>query len=382
MFTPSALRSQARSILDAKTACLLAVCLLVVYTQRCPAPHHLAPSPAVSQPDTKQVQLFATNSSVYYRGSYWNDFEAVRRHMNTKATGDPDVTWEEHLLRWNGNRPFRKALILSCGNGWVERALAVKGVIKDAVGIDVSDELLSKARAEASKSGYAFRYYVMDSNKATKFPEDEDFDLVVNYAALHHIAYLDLHIRKIASVLRHNNGTLVNYDYVGPHRNQFSKEAWSAAAALNQKLPQELRQHLAYPHLPTMLASDPSEAIHSELIVQTLRRYFTPVWEQHIGGALAYLLLTHNSALKGGIQETALDAMLQMILAEDAKFTREHPETTLFLYSIEVPTGNMPDAKMLQQWTAEEVRRESTAAANGGKYYDQTAVSKAVYGDF
>src|SRR6266480_4415111 len=62
------------------------------------------------------------DSSVYYQAGYWNDLLQVREHLNRRATGDPDVDWSQYLLNWRG-RPFAKALILNCSNGWVERGL-------------------------------------------------------------------------------------------------------------------------------------------------------------------------------------------------------------------------------------------------------------------
>ena len=84
----------------------------------------------------------------YYRGRYWNDLDRVVRTLNERATGDPDLTWMEHLRDNYG--PFRHALVLNCGNGWVERDLVAKGVVASAVGVDVSDELLDQARREAA----------------------------------------------------------------------------------------------------------------------------------------------------------------------------------------------------------------------------------------
>ena len=63
-------------------------------------------------------------------------------------------------------------------------------------------------------------------------------------------------------------------DYVGPHRNQYTSAAWERAWSINDELPAQVRQIMTYPDLPTMLRDDPTEAIHSELIVETLHRYF------------------------------------------------------------------------------------------------------------
>jgi 2-polyprenyl-3-methyl-5-hydroxy-6-metoxy-1,4-benzoquinol methylase len=122
------------------------------------------------------VSTVNPDSSVYYHSGYWNDLAAVRDHIGALATGDAGLPWYLHLLQWRG-RPFRKALFLNCGNGWVERDLINAGVVLDGVGIDYSDDLLESARTEAEKNHLPLRYYQMDTNTA-EFPEG-DYDLVV-----------------------------------------------------------------------------------------------------------------------------------------------------------------------------------------------------------
>ena len=104
-----------------------------------------------------------TSSAVYYTGNYWNNRPEVVQYMNRHATGDPDLAWWLHLRHWRG-RPFRRALSLNCGNGWVERQLLEHGVIESAVGIDIADDLLDQARGEAATRGLPIEYRRVDIN--------------------------------------------------------------------------------------------------------------------------------------------------------------------------------------------------------------------------
>jgi len=61
------------------------------------------------------------------------------------------------------------------------------GLIKEAVGVDYSENLIVDARNKAAE--LPLRYYVIDTNTAV-FPET-GYDLVVNHAAAHHIAYIN-----------------------------------------------------------------------------------------------------------------------------------------------------------------------------------------------
>ena len=316
-----------------------------------------------------------SDSSVYYQSGYWNDLRLVQRYLNRRATGDPEQSWSEHLAAYHDGK-FAKALVLNCGNGWVERGLVQSGLVAEAVGVDFSDDLLDSARAEADKLGLPLRYAQLDTNSA-QWPE-EGFDLVINHAAGHHIAYLDRVLRSIADLLP-PDGLLVSWDYVGAHRNQYPAEQWEAAWQLNATLPAEFRHpELIYPHLPTMLHTDPTEAIHAELIMPTMRRYFELEYVRALGGGLAYPVLTFNRGVFDRPAEEA-DPVVRQVLAADAEWTDADPEArTLFAYIIARPHRAAPAPAQLTAWTAEEAARERSAAADGNRYYPETLLG-AIY---
>ena len=334
--------------------------------------------PKVASISHGDSSIVASSADVYYTGTYWNDYEKVQEHLNEKISGNIHIDWANQLIKWREYKKFKKALILSCGNGWIERMLIEKGVIESAVGVDVNEDLLSQAKLSAN--GLPLRYYQLDSNKGEIFPE-KDYDVVINHAALHHVAYIDYHVRGIYKVLKRDGGILINYEYVGPHRNQYSEETWKAISYVNDLTPANLKHNqLNYPHLPTMLVMDPSEAVHSELIKSTLSRYFEPIVSISLGGALAYPLLTHNDNLKKNTNQVAVNAHIKFILDEDAKFEKRHPESGLFWYSIMQIKSDVKE-KDMAQWTLDEVNRENYAKQNGGKYYPLTTVQQKFYGD-
>jgi len=319
----------------------------------------------VAPHDSKSFTI-AEDSSVYYGGGYWNDLPQVREYIEGRSTNKPAPTrWFHHLKQVHGDQPFTKALILNCGNGWVERDLLREGIALEAVGIDISEDLLDQARKEAADSGLNARYYARDINTAD-LPED-GYDLVVNFAAAHHIAYIDKVFRRVAEVLP-EDGVFVSVDYVGPHRNQYGYEQWEAASHLNASLPEEYRSAFSYPHLPTMLAGDPTEAIHSELILETTRRYFRLDELNPVGGGLAYLVLSHNAGLHADPEAPAQDAIIRQVLAADAAWTEDHEPMFVFF-------RGSPDKKVLErtdelaEWSRVEEEREQRAAGNGGEYY-------------
>ncbi len=208
------------------------------------------------------------NSAVYYDGQYWNNLDCTNRMINRRISGDEAVNWWRHFARQTG-KVFERALILNCGNGWVEREMFDGGLIREAVGIDYSEELLSEARSAAEGRRL---HYVRTNINAQAYPAGR-FDLVVNHAAAHHVVRLDRVFRNLCRLLPHD-GWLLSLDYVGPHRNEYSLDAWDQAWKLNQTLPDHVRQSMTYPLRDLYVQVDPTEAVHSELIVDILHRYF------------------------------------------------------------------------------------------------------------
>jgi SAM-dependent methyltransferase len=305
-------------------------------------------------------------SSEYYQGVYWNNYEEVIRYINRRVSGDGEVDpWE-----WFHNRigrAFRKALVINCGNGWVERQLVERGIIESAVGVDVMPDLVEEARRAAA--GLPLHYEVADTNRA-EFPED-DFDLVINHAALHHVAYLDRAVRRCCELLP-AGGVLVNYDYVGPHRNQYSYGVWEKVHQVNRSLPESFRQHLTYPHLQTMLVTDPTEAVHSELTLNVTRRYFDIAAYRSMGGAIAYPLLTHNAAMTAA-DATERSPWIARILEEDERWDGGD----LFAFYFGPPRkATLEDADALARWRGDEDTRERLASTAGGTYYDPTLLQE------
>jgi SAM-dependent methyltransferase len=315
------------------------------------------------------------NSAIYYQGRYWNELDCVQSMIDQQIAGGPQDHWFDHFAAKCG-RTFERALILNCGNGWVERQLVSEGLVGEAVGIDFSDALLGEARGAAEAAGLPLRYHQMDVNSAD-FP-DGPYDLVVNSAAAHHIAYIDRVFRSLCRQLP-EDGWFIAFDYVGPHRNQYRPDAWEEAWRLNSELPEHVRQEMVYPHLPTMLYDDPTEAIHSELIVETLYRYFEVDEFTPVGGAVAYPLMTHNHRLFA-LQDSAERARWsEAILAVDSDFLATHPDATLFAYFAARPKKSvLRQRARLTQWEAEELEREQRAERQGGEYYPRTSHQTAL----
>ena len=158
-------------------------------------------------------------------------------------------------------RPFERALFLNCGNGWVEREMVADGVVGEAVGIDYSEALLDEARREAARFDLPLTYHQMNVNSA-EFPPGP-FDLVVNYAAAHHIAMIDRVFRAIWTCCPRTGASCRSTTSV---RTATSTRRWRGSGrghSTTRCLP-HLRQSMEYPNVPIMVQVDPTEAVHSE----------------------------------------------------------------------------------------------------------------------
>ena len=300
-----------------------------------------------------------TNAKVYYQGLYWNDLPEVREYMSQNLTGDKNKWWTTDFQERFAPSPFqfKKALFLCDGNGWLSREFIDKKIVKQAVSFDWSADLL--AEAESKKGKRTIQYFQADVNTIS-FKAGE-FDLIVNNAALHHVQYLNRLLHILASALQ-PDGLFVNFDYIGPQRNQYSFWHWRRIFAFNQKLPSKIQhEKLHYPHLPTMLATDPTEAIHSDQILETMSRYFD-ITEQHdTNGGLAYHLLTHNKKVFA-LKPLERKSLVKKILSMDQKLTAEHKVPVLFSYFIaQSKKQNSVPKHTIKRYLMQENSREKIA---------------------
>lgn len=316
--------------------------------------------------DTSSEIIKPSDDFDYYVGDiYWNNFEAVNAWTNRKVSGEAHDNWRRQVAKRYGS--VDTALFIQCGNGWVERDFFRESLIKEVIGTDISPQMLEEAEREAAAIGMPARYIPMDTN--TGDLDQFTVDWVVNHAALHHVAYIDRTVRQIAKLLLRTGGLFVAYDYTGPHRNQYPWKDWSEVLTLNASLPEKYRRDIQYPHMPTMLHMDPTEAIHSELILETVARYFDFEELTPIGGAVAYALLFQNKALHADQNTPEGAAAIQQILDTDDLITGEDPARSYFNFWVAKPKPNaLDDAARLDAWSAEEAAREDRARTHGGRY--------------
>jgi len=322
--------------------------------------------------DAKNTSVRPSLGHDYYHNlTTWLSFDLVRRSLNEAVSGCPDTSWMSFLA---ANYPTSTScLSINCGNGWVEQALFKQAVIRTATGTDVDARALEAAKQGAERIGMSAAYIEHDIN-ADLLP-CLGFDFVLNHASLHHVARVDYVVRQICELLP-DDGLFVSFDYTGPHRNQYPYEIWSPMAEFNARQPSHLQNaKLIYPHLPTMLALDPSEAIHSELLLEHFKRYFFFEKCVALGGCFAYQLMHDHANLNTHKDTSEGRALVAEILRIDNEMTCGDPYRSFFTFIIMRPNKSaLANKAQLDLWTSQENAREQLALTNGGTYYPKTAL--------
>lgn len=316
------------------------------------------------------------NSSVYYKKQYWNDIPQVHRYMCKNFTNEEKVWWVEDFKKRYAKKPFKNALFINCGNGRIEREFIDKKIVIKATAFDYSSDLLAQANTLKGKRN--IHYFQADANKITL--KKNTYDLIVNVAGLHHVQYINRFTFQLAGSLT-KKGIMVNFDYIGPHRNQYSSKQWKLVNKVNDSLHPKLKHpRLLYPSVPVMLHEDPTEAIHSELIIEAIARYFNIVEKHDTGGGLAYLLFTHNSSIFRNLKSGIVKSEIFRLLNLDRNLTLNGTLPPLFSYFIAQPSiANTTKNKLYLTYQKSENRREVFSSLFFNVYRISDLVNLALY---
>jgi ubiquinone/menaquinone biosynthesis C-methylase UbiE len=301
---------------------------------------------------------------------WWEAGPELRRYINTRISGNPNIGWIEHTLDeyFNGKLPLDTCLSLGCGTGHLERALAKLGAFQHCDAFDVAEHSIQEAQRLATEEGIAsISYRVTDVNKIV-LPANS-YDAVWIHSAMHHCEALEHICRQIKQALK-PGGLLILNEYVGPNRFQFSARQKEIANLCFHLLPARYRVPLeeavalelernpfkkgarwfvsrliekiregdvinvikrrfrvyraklsgrnlertavSFPSAPGVIAVDPSEAIRSEEILRVLQEDFQIVEERGWGGNVLQFLLAD---ITGNFSEDAQSqALLRMLI--------------------------------------------------------------------
>jgi SAM-dependent methyltransferase len=228
----------------------------------------------------------------------WTASPVVRRYLHALVSGDPNcdwLTWVEHV---HLARALDRALVVGCGSGWLERALAQRGRFRSIVACDFATETVSRARRTAQEEGFPGIDYVVLDLEHERLPAGP-FDAVIANDVLHHITGLESLYTRIHEALAPGGKLLFN-EYIGPNRFQYSNRRMDVINRYLRLLPDRLRWDPITGQVlwkrertdPKQLAEDdPTEAVRSEDVLPLARRFFRSEKEYIYGGGLLNPLL-------------------------------------------------------------------------------------------
>jgi SAM-dependent methyltransferase len=248
---------------------------------------------------------------------FWVPSAALQRHLNRTATGDPSQDWLSHVRMHHLGATVRNVLVLNCGFGYLERALARQGGIARIVAVDADPDAVARARLQAERLHLPVISYAVFDPERDPLPAGP-WDAVLAEGLLHHLLGLeDLYARIHAELSP--RGRVVFSDYTGPARFQHGEQTWQMVDRYFRLLPEHVRrdpqsgrvewsrEHVDAARLSREL---PAEAARSVEILPLARRAFARRAELSGGGGLLHPLLGGRAIrFRAGEDERLLEVL-------------------------------------------------------------------------
>lgn len=215
----------------------------------------------------------------------WNEVERHFSQKIKKATGVAGLP--EYIARYAKGKKQLKVLSLGSGACGVELALISpllkkQGTTMTLTSVDINQQILDQAKAEADKRKVKFVGVVQDINKLKL--QENTYDVIMAFAALHHFENLDLITKQINRGLK-SRGIFVTVDI--PTRNGYLMwdETRKVVNQIWEILPTQFKfDHTAHAKITYMeafpdvnYARNSFECANSEAIIPALTNNMTEV---------------------------------------------------------------------------------------------------------
>ena len=255
---------------------------------------------------------------------FWVPSRALQAHLNRTATGSADDDWLSMVRARHLPGALDRALVLGCGGGHLERALARKERVGAITSVDADAGTVARAREQADRVGLgAIAYAVFDPDRG-ELPAGP-WDAVFAQDVLHHVSRLGELLTRIAASLS-PRGRFVMADYVGPARFQYSDERMDLVARYFRMLPDRLRRDPSTgrllwrrerPDAARLARESPAEAARGEDLLAGVRRMFDVEAEYPGGEGLLHPLLA-GLERNFGAEAAGDERLLEILCAAEA----------------------------------------------------------------
>ena len=255
---------------------------------------------------------------------FWTRSRVVREYLHEMASGDPRCDWVTWMTHRYAVTSGLSVLVLGCGDGWLERALAGNGRVRSAVGVDFSPEAVARASEATARAGLddKVRHQVVDLDREA-FPGGP-YDLVFAHDVIHHLRDLDRFFDRASNELA-PGGVLLFCEYVGPDRFQYDRKRREIVDEFLRALPEKYRRLPRTGGVATegvrtdageLARRDPSEAVRSSEILPAVRRRMRVLEEIPYGGSILNPLL-HEIIANFEDGNEADEAILRQLCASE-----------------------------------------------------------------
>jgi len=260
---------------------------------------------------------------------FWVPSDALQRHVNRCATGDPSVDWLSHVRTRHLPAELPRVLVIGCGEGFIERSLARMDGVGAITAVDADPAAVERARRNVRRRGMAAVSHAPLDPNAAPLPEGP-WDAVIVHDVLHHVGRLEEFYGRIHDIVS-DRGRLVFVEYVGPNRFQYPERRAELVQRYFRLLPQRLRRDAdtgealwrREPVDAARLTRDsPFEAARSEDLLPLARKSFVAEAEYSGGGGLLHPLLS-GLARNFGRAPAEEERLLEVLCAAEARLETE-----------------------------------------------------------
>lgn len=269
----------------------------------------------------------------------WWEIPTVVRHINRRVAGEPTNGLSDGLRRLAEHRlaerseptPLGRGVSVGGGAGQKEMALLEAGLVERFDVFELSEARIEQGRELAHRRGLAERiaFHHADAFASVRSPL---YDLVHWNNSLHHMMNIDAALKWSRGVLR-EGGLFFMDDFVGPSRFQWADRTLEVASQLRRSLDERylrspyqpgervlLPTEIRRPRAVALIASDPSEAARSSLILPGVKAYF-PNAEIVLTGGIVYNLVLSDALANFDESDPVDRGQLEMLLAIDETAT-------------------------------------------------------------
>lgn len=246
---------------------------------------------------------YGEKTSRHYKIRSWAESNYIlSNYINPLISGIPNKGWfewsAENYLR---DKPYKRALVMGCGCGNIERHAHELALFEHIDAFDISKTAIQEAIKQSRKYGYFHKVnYNCQNFIGVSLPQDT-YNVIYMDMTLHHVEELEVLLEKIKKAKK-KDVYFILHEYVGPNRFQWSDVQIEHGNRILNLLPENLRidcdtgkvkVEFNKPLLSQMIVNDPSEAIRSADILKLIYSEFEVIDRRDYGGTILHPLLNN-----------------------------------------------------------------------------------------